>query len=544
MILKPDLVKCNHTGNYGEWVSADEEVKRMKRKIALITVTGLLLSVWPTWVFAGQTQDASAVTSEVQNVETDNAGETDDTVLPEDQVVTTRHEVTIKGEKIPYTAEAALIGLESGGKECRIFYTAYTRDDVEDVSDRPITFAFNGGPGASSFYIQFGCMGPRRPEIDEKGYAKTLPARIVDNENSILDMTDLVFIDPVGTGYSHALNEDETEDFLGYDNDIRTVGDFIRLYINRHKRWGSPKYIAGESYGTVRAVGLCDYLVEQYYMYINGLMLVSTCNNYMALEDHGGNDLPYAMKVPTFAADAWYHGKLDKEYQDMELDDYLEKVRSFVESEYVPALFMGRKMDKDKQDELAGELAGYIGVSKEFVLSSNLRIELSDFAQELLKDEKLMIGRLDGRITGPVTAGSIEDGTSDPSSSSSDIALLNSYQDYLTKELGFETDRPFEPLSLDVNMKWSLPDGVYVSQEEVIYNCMSRNPFLKVWVLCGYYDGATPFYAAEWVYDHVFINENREENLQFTYYPSGHMIYMEKDSFDKLRKDAEEWYLK
>ena len=250
------------------------------------------------------------------------------------------------------------------------------------------------------------------------------------------------------------------------------------------------------------------------------------------------------MKVPTFAADAWYHGKLDKEYQDMELVDYLEKVRAFVESEYVPALFMGRKMDKDKQDELAGKLAGYIGVSKEFVLSSNLRIELSDFAQELLKDEKLMIGRLDGRITGPVTAGSIEDGTSDPSSSSSDIALLNSYQDYLTKELGFETDRPFEPLSLDVNMKWSLPDGVYVSQEEVIYNCMSRNPFLKVWVLCGYYDGATPFYAAEWVYDHVFINENREENLQFTYYPSGHMIYMEKDSFDKLRKDAEEWYLK
>lgn len=544
MILKPDLVKCNHTGNYGEWVSADEEVKRMKRKIALITVTGLLLSVWPTWVFAGQTQDASAVTSEVQNVETDNTGETGDTVLPEDQVVTTRHEVTIKGEKIPYTAEAALIGLESGGKECRIFYTAYTRDDVEDVSDRPITFAFNGGPGASSFYIQFGCMGPRRPEIDEKGYAKTLPARIVDNENSILDMTDLVFIDPVGTGYSHALNEDETEDFLGYDNDIRTVGDFIRLYINRHKRWGSPKYIAGESYGTVRAVGLCDYLVEKYYMYINGLMLVSTCNNIMALEDHGGNDLPYAMNVPTFAADAWYHGKLDKEYQDMELVDYLEKVRAFVESEYVPALFMGRKMDKDKQDELAGKLAGYIGVSKEFVLSSNLRIELSDFAQELLKDEKLMIGRLDGRITGPVTAGSIEDGTSDPSSSSSDIALLNSYQDYLTKELGFETDRPFEPLSLDVNMKWSLPDGVYVSQEEVIYNCMSRNPFLKVWVLCGYYDGATPFYAAEWVYDHVFINENREENLQFTYYPSGHMIYMEKDSFDKLRKDAEEWYLK
>ena len=514
----------------------------MKRKIAVIIVTGLLLSVWPTGVFAAP-EDAAKDNSAPAVEEEAKDQEADDTAMPEDEIVKTGHEVTIKGEKIPYTAEAAMIGLESGGKKCRMFYTAYTRDDVKDLSDRPITFAFNGGPGASSYYIQFGCLGPRRPEIDEVGFAKTLPAKVVDNENSILDMTDLVFIDPVGTGYSYALNEDETENFIGYDNDIRLVGDFIRLYINRHKRWGSPKYIAGESYGTTRAVGLCSYLSDQYAMFINGVMLVSSCNNFEALVNGGGNDIPYALFVPTYAADAWYHGKLAKEYLDMELEDYLEEVRSFVEREYVPALFLGRKMDKKEQDELAGKLAGYIGLSKEYVVKQNLRIDFADFAKELLSDDKQMIGRYDGRITGPVTSGSIENGASDPSGFSSDIALFASYQKYLTEELKFKTDRPFIPISGDVNAQWSLAnDNGLISQEDIVYTCMSKNPFLKVWVLCGYYDGATPFYSAEWVYNHVFLSEDREDNLQFTYYPSGHMFYMEKSSFDKFRQDAEKWF--
>ncbi|MCR4655791.1 MAG: hypothetical protein K5770_06135 [Lachnospiraceae bacterium] len=518
----------------------------MKRKIALLMVVGLLLGVWPAGVFAAendtlQDSEAPAASEEVQTSEPADAAE--EAGLSGDNIVTTRHEVTIKGEKIPYTAEAAMIDLESGGSICRMFYTAYTRDDAEDVSARPITFAFNGGPGASSFYIQFGCLGPRRPEIDETGYAVSLPAEVVDNENSILDMTDLVFIDPVGTGYSHALNEDETGDFIGYENDIRTVGDFIRLYINRHKRWGSPKYIAGESYGTTRAVGLCDYLSSRYSMYINGLMLVSSVNNYAAVFNGGGNDIPYASFVPTYAADAWYHGKLAGEYQEMELEDYLEEVRSFVEKEYVPALYLGRKLDKNKQDELAGRLAGYTGLSEDYVADSNLRIEFEDFAKELLKEDKLVIGRYDGRITGPVTAGSITDGTSDPSGFSAEIALFGSYQKYLTQELGFRTDRPFIPLSLEVNSEWSLVDyGGLISQEETVYNCMSKNPFLKIWVLCGYYDGATPFYSAEWVYNHVFVDDERENNLRFTYYPSGHMFYMEKSSFDKFRQDAEEWF--
>lgn len=515
----------------------------MKKLCALITVTGLLVCAMPSWAFAAAKKPDDLNPSVGIEADDDaDVGETAEQPHPEDNIITTKHEAVIQGETVSYTAETGTMVLESGGYECEIFYTAYLLDDVENPSERPITFAFNGGPGASSFYLNFGCLGPRRAEIDEKGYAKTLPAQIVDNENSVLDMTDLVFIDPVGTGYSRAFNEDETGEFLGYDNDIRSVGDFIRQYINRKKRWGSKKYIAGESYGTTRAVGVCDYLVDNYSMFINGLMLVSSINDFSSVMGGIGNEKPYVTYIPTYAADAWYHGRLSKEYQDMELDEYLNEVRSFVEDELEPALFIGRKISKERKDGVAEKLAGYIGLSKEYILEKNLRIDLDDFMVELLSDEKLVIGRYDGRITGPVMSGDPTDDANDPSSSSTDIALVNTYQQYVTDELGYETDTPFIPLNLEVNNKWWGYPESNPAQEEVVYAAMSKNPFLKIWVLCGYYDAATPFYAAETVYNHVFLSDDRQDNLQFTYYPSGHMIYMEKDSFDKFRKDAEDWY--
>ena len=513
----------------------------MKRIIAMLTVAGVLFCSWPAQIQAAQEKDSKAAETAADEKASETAGQTADVSAAKDNIVTTKHSAVIQGKNIPYTAEAGTMVLESAGKACEMFYVAYTRDDVKNVKERPITFAFNGGPGASCFYIQLGCMGPRRSDMDENGIVKTFPAKIVDNENSLLDMTDLVFIDPVGTGYSRALNEDEAAEFYGYEGDIRSVGDFIRQYINRHKRWGSPKYIAGESYGTTRAVGLCAYLSDQYSVFVNGLMLISSANDYYALEKIGSNEISYADYLPTFAADAWYHGRLSKEYQDRELEDYLEEVRSFVETELWSALFMGKKLTAERREAVAEKLSGYIGVSKEFVLKNNLRITLEDFSSELLKDKKLMVGRIDGRITGPVTEGSLGDGASDPSAFMTDISLLGPYLDYVTSELGYETDRPFIPLSSDVNIAWDFGDSM-PSQEETIYDCMSHNPYLKVWVLCGYYDGATPFYAAEWMFNHVFLNEDVEDNLQFTYYHSGHMIYMEKNSFDKFRKDAEKWY--
>lgn len=462
-----------------------------------------------------------------------------------DNIVTTKHTARIQGRELAYTANTGTMALETGGQTCEISFTAYTLDDAESPSDRPITFAFNGGPGAASAYLHVGCLGPRRIDVDDDGYAVSMPTRMTDNENSILDLTDLVIIDAMGTGYSRAVGDSEDSAFWGYDNDVRTVGDFIYQYVNRNCRWDSEKYLAGESYGTTRAVGVCQYLAQTYLMNLNGLMLISSAQNFQAILPDDGNELPYALLIPTYAADAWYHGLVAEVYRDMELEDYLDQVRVFVEREYVPALFVGNALTEAEKDAMAQKLADYTGLSKAFILDVNLRITLEDFSVELLRDKKLMVGRYDGRITGPVTSGSLEDGTSDPSSAAFDLGFGNTYNAYIQNELGFKTDSAYTPMNDYAFMEWSFPtyawDG-YFSQEQTIYELMSKNDHLKVWVLCGYYDAATPFYSAEWVFRHVFLSEKCRDNLSFTYYPCGHMIYMQKDTFDQFRRDAEAWY--
>ncbi|MBR4182558.1 MAG: hypothetical protein IKQ56_01925 [Lachnospiraceae bacterium] len=511
----------------------------MKKTISFILILSMIMSsALP--VFAddetAKTEAAAAKT------EADTEANTDaDTKTYSDDLVTTKHSAVIQGQVIDYTATAGTMVVDSGDGKCEIFFIAYTKDGATDMTQRPITFTFNGGPGSASLYTDFLCMGPKRMEVDEIGHATQLPAKFTDNDNSLLDMTDLVFIDAIGTGYSRAIGNED--DFIGYDNDIRTIGDFIRLYINRNKRWGSPKYIAGESYGTTRAVGLCDYLFSTYSLGMNGLMLISTVNDFSSLQFSTGNDLPYASYLPTYAADAWYHGCLDKKYQDMKLEDYLDEVRDFVSEKYVPALYKGRRMTEDEKNEMAKSISQYTGLSEEFILESNLRITLPDFCKELLSDKKLMTGRLDGRFTGPVINGSIEDGESDPSGFDVDAPLAAASNQFIVDELNFNTDRPYIPLSLDVNKRWNFDkDNDILAQEEIINNCMAANSMLKVWVMCGYYDGATPFYGAEWVYNHVFLNDSRLDNLSFTYYPAGHMFYLDKDSFDQFRKDAEKFY--
>ncbi len=502
----------------------------MKKIISFILILSMIMSVSALPVFADV---------EPSQKETENA--TAEEKSYSDNIVTTKHSAVIRGQEIDYTATAGTMVVESGTGRCEIFFIAYTKDGTKDITQRPITFAFNGGPGAASFYTDFLCMGPKRMEVDELGHATQLPAKFTDNDNSILDMTDLVFIDAIGTGYSRAI--DNEDDFIGYDNDIRTIGDFIRLYTNRNKRWGSPKYIAGESYGTTRAVGLCDYLFNTYSMGLNGLMLISSINDYSAVAETPGNELPYASFLPTYAADAWYHGCLDKKYQDMKLEDFLDEVRDFVSEEYVPALYKGRRLNDEDKNEIAKKISQYTGLPEDFVLKSNLRITLSDFCLKLLEDKKLMTGRMDGRFTGPVKSGSIYDGASDPSGFDVDAPLLAATNQFIVDELNFNTDRPYIPLSLDINSRWNFDrDNEILAQEEIINNCMASNSKLKIWVMCGYYDGATPFYGAEWVFNHVFLDESRLDNLSFTYYPAGHMFYLDKESFDKFRKDAEDFY--
>lgn len=460
--------------------------------------------------------------------------------LAED-VVTTKHTGKIQGKSIDYTATAGTMQIEVNGETADMFFVAYTVEPEEEDEDRPITFAFNGGPGAASHYINFGCLGPRRVELDEKGSPVSMPAKYLDNENSILDMTDLVFIDPVGTGYSRPTNPDALEEFIGYENDLASMGEFIRLYTNRYDRWSAKKYLAGESYGTARAVGLCDYLRNTYALDVNGLMLFSSANDYSAMVYDDSNEKPYLLIFPTLAADAWYHKELATKYQKKELEDFLDEVREFVSTDLSYGLFMGDRLTKPQKENLAEKMADYTGLSKDYILKHNLRISLEDFRNELLSDRNLSLGRFDGRITGPLITDPMSD--TDPSSSDLDIAFGNTFADYVTRELKYKTDIPYLPLSYEINGLWEFPEyQTYLAQEKTIYGCLARNKFLKIWVNCGYYDGATPFYAAEYTYSHVFANDDQKDNVQFTYYPSGHMFYVEKESFDQFREAAEDWF--
>lgn len=459
----------------------------------------------------------------------------------QDHLVTTQHSTVIQGEVIDYTATAGTMVVESGGGKCEIFFVAYTRDGIDDLSSRPITFVYNGGPGSASIMTQLLFMGPKRMELGEDGHASSLPGRWVDNENSILDMTDLVFIDAVGTGYSRACSDEDL--FLGYTNDIRTFGDFIRLYVTRMQRWGSPKYVAGESYGTTRSAGLYRYLADTYNLGLNGIMLVSSVNDFSSVVFSPGNDLVYAAFLPTYAADAWYHQRLEEQYQGMDLAAFLEEVRSFVSNTYIHALFEGRKLTKDEKEAIAVQMASYIGLDSELIKENNFRIPFDMFSEELLKDQNLIIGRLDGRYTGAPVSGSIDDGESDPSEFDLSLPLTSMANQYFSEELGFETDTPYISLSSDINARWSFDaDNSYLAQEDIIYDALSKDSFLKIWVLCGYYDGATPFYGAEWVFNHVFLDDEKADKLTFTYYPSGHMFYLDQSSFDQFRKEAEDWF--
>ena len=472
------------------------------------------------------------------------AEEASSTETPADALVSLPHSAVIQGETLHYTSTAGMMAVDTAAGNCEIFFTAYTLDGAEDPAARPLTFVFNGGPGSSSQWLHMGCLGPRRIAFDENGQVASFPAAIVDNEYSILSLTDLVFIDPVGTGYSRPAEGVGIEKFVGYANDILSVGDFIRLYTNRYGRWSSPKYLAGESYGTTRAIGLAQYLADMHSMNLNGIMLISAINDLNLAMESNDNDTVYAVYLPTYAADAWYHGRLDAKYQEMALEDFLSEVRTFAGGAYLSALSRGRKLDEATLRETAARMAAYTGLDADQIIKANLRVYCADFCKSLLSDQKLVIGRIDGRYTGPLTGGDISSGDSDPSSFAMNGIYGAAINQYIGVELGYQTDRPYESLSSQVNSLWSFPQafGEGFTQEKTIREIMSKNRFLKIWVLCGYYDMATPFYAAEWVYDHVFLNKEYESNLQFTYYPSGHMIYMHEPSLAQFRKDAGAWY--
>jgi len=460
----------------------------------------------------------------------------------------TSHTATIGGETFPYTATAGRIILkkEEGEKRASFFFVAYHRDDVSDPEQRPIVFAFNGGPGSASVWLHLGLLGPKRVLLDDEGNQPPPPGRLIDNDASILDKADLVFIDPVSTGFTRAIPEKEASSFHHFTRDIETVGSFIRLYLGRFNRWASPKFLIGESYGTTRSAGLAGHLLDRYGIYLNGLMLISSVLNFQTIATdkkthlfHRGNDLPYVLYLPVFAATAWYHHKLDDELQDKPLAEVLEEAEAFAGGEYMAALWDGARLSPERRDAIAATVARYCGLSLDFVQHSDLRVEKFHFLKELLRDQGHTVGRIDSRFKGVdryLVGSMLENDPSIDAILGSYAAMLN---DYVRRDLGYESDLPYEILNPDVYPAWDYEDfqNSYVDVSETLRSTISRNPHMKVFVASGYFDMATPYFATDYTLRHLGLEKELEANITERYYDAGHMMYIHKPSLNRLRED-------
>ena len=457
----------------------------------------------------------------------------------------TSHTVTVSGRSLAYKATAGTLILkdEEGTRKASVFYMAYTLDGISDPGQRPLTFSFNGGPGSSSVWLHLGLLGPRRVLMTDDGHALPPPYELVDNEYSLLDVTDLVFIDPVTTGYSRAVPDEDPQQFHGVEGDVEAVGEFIRLYTSRFERWASPKFLIGESYGTTRAAGLSGYLQGRHGMYLNGIMLVSSILNFQTARFDVGNDLPYILFLPTYAATAWYHQRLDGDLQ-RDLRSTLDEVEAFALGEYAQALIRGDTLGEHERERIADRLARYTGLSRDYVLQTNLRIRIHRFVKQLRRDERLTVGRLDSRFTGIDRDGAAETYEFDPSYAAIQGPYTATLNDYVRRELGFEIDLPYEILSGRVR-PWNFGtyENRYVNVAETLREAMTRNPSLKVFVANGYYDLATPYFATQYTFDHLGLDESLRHNISMGYYDAGHMMYIHLPSLRQLKEDLSDFML-
>ncbi len=463
---------------------------------------------------------------------------------PEEKSSQTRHTMTLNGQTIAYTATAGtlLLKKEDGTPLATVFTIAYIKDGVKDPATRPVTFAFNGGPGSASLWVHLGAFGPKRVARDPEGMSTKPPGRLVDNDLSILDVTDLVFIDPVDTGYSRTVPGQDPKQFHGVRQDVESVGEVIRLWLSRNERWASPKLLAGESYGTTRAAGLALYLDERFGLQLNGLVLISSVLNWQNQEFHIGNDLPSVIHLPTYAASAWYHKKLPPDLQSRELPALLREVEDYARTEYALALHEGDRLTPERRRTVAAQVARYSGLSPAYVEGSNLRIDISRFVKELLRSEGKTVGRLDTRFTGRDLDTVGETFEFDPSSAAVGGPYVAAANDYLRRELGFKDDLPYEYLSRKVR-PWSFEDfeNQYLNMAEYLRQAMVRNPDLRVLITAGYYDLATPYFDSVYTVDHLGLPPELRDHIRITTYEAGHMMYIRAADHVKLRRDIVEF---
>jgi len=458
----------------------------------------------------------------------------------EEKTSKTDHSITISGQTIKYTALTGtmLLKKEDGTPTASIFYIAYTKDDVPDLSRRPVTFAFNGGPGSSSVWLHLGTLGPKRVVLDPDGKPTPPPYKFVDNEYSLLDRTDLVFIDPVSTGYSRAVPENTAKNFHGLNEDRNSVAEFIRLYLTRNARWGSPKFLAGESYGTTRAAALSGYLQESLGINLNGIMLLSAVLDFQVIRFDPGNDLPYPLFLPTYTAAAWYHNKLSKDLQSAGLERAIEESKRFANGPYTLALFKGDAISAEERASVVKNLARFTGLSPQYIEQSNLRVRASRFEQELLRDQRRVLGRYDSRLEGVDDDAAASSPDYDPSYSSVQGAFTAAWNQYVRADLKFESDLPYEILTERVQ-PWNYGgyENQYVNVAQTLREAMGHNAALKVFVGAGYYDLATPFFSIEYTLNHMGLDPKLRDHISMGYYEAGHMMYTQLKSLEKAKQD-------
>jgi len=462
---------------------------------------------------------------------------------PEEKLAVTHHTVRIAGRDVAYTATAGnyLLKEEDGTPKASVYFVAYTRDG-SDPTTRPVTFSFNGGPGSSSVWLHLGLFGPKRVDLGAEGFSRPDQAKLVPNEFSLLDVSDFVFIDPVTTGYSRAVPGVDDRAYHGLREDIAAVGEFIRLWTTRAERWSSPKFLAGESYGTTRAAGLVDWLQDRHGMYFDGVVLISAVLNFQTGDFHPGNDLPYVTFLPTYAATAWYHQRLAPELQATGLEAIVEEARRFALEEYQLALAKGSRLPVEERRAIAEQLHRLTGLEVEELLRWDLRIQDQRFFRSLLRDQGLQTGRLDSRFTG-LAGGAGEGFFADPSYSAIQGPYTAALNDYLRRELEVEVDYPYEILTGRV-WPWSYKDfeNQYVDVADNLRQAMRKNPSLEVFVANGYYDAATPFFATEYTFDGLDYVGDVNRRVRLRYYRAGHMMYIHRGELEKLRGDLVDFY--
>ena len=381
-------------------------------------------------------------------------------------------------------------------------------------------------------------LGPKRVLFDDTGNPTPPPYQLVENEHSLLDVSDLVFIDPVSTGYSRAVTGEKAGEFHGFKRDVESVGDFIRLYTTRYGRWLSPKYIIGESYGTTRAAGLSGYLQTRHGMYLNGLMLISSVLDFGTLHAQPGNDLPHLLILPSFTATAWYHHKLPEALQEKPLAEVLHEAERFALEDYALALLQGDRLSDEKRADIRTRLARYTGLSEGYLERSNLRVDIMRFVRELLREEKRTVGRLDSRFTGGERDAAGETFSYDPSYATIQGPYTATFNDYVRRELGFESDLPYEILT-SLYETWSYKDfeNRYTEVGETLRGAMTQNPHLRVHVASGFYDLATPYFATEYTVSQLGLTPEQRGRLSMSSYEAGHMMYVKLEALEKLKDE-------